>query len=114
MGLAAPGCIARRSRIPTRDLSKMARKAQSYPETTEELGGTLHIKTIPLEPGYQGSLTILHDITHFKLVDKIVQLITDISHELRTPMSALKLYGELIRISPPEKREAYIEQILHL
>ncbi len=97
-------------------LKEMARNARSYPETTRELeAGDLHIKALPLEPGYPGALAILHEITHLKLLDRMrTKLITDISHELRTPLSALKLYGELIRMSPPEKRGIYIEQILHL
>ncbi len=99
-----------------RTLVEMARQAQSYPETTKELeGGDLHIKTMPLEPGYPGSLAILHEVTHLKEQERLkTKLITDISHELRTPLSALKLYGELLRTAPPEKKNFYLGQILQL
>ncbi len=94
-------------------LRAMARDPEAFPETFKELGDrTFHLKMISLEPHYTGSLAILHDITHLKLLDKAKsKLLTDISHELRSPMAAIKLYAELLSSSPPEKIRPYIKQI---
>jgi len=97
-------------------LREMVRNPDAFPETIRELGGrTFHLKAISLEPRYSGSLAILHDITQLKLLDKAKsKLLTDISHELRSPMATIKLYAELLRSSPPdpEKIRPYLNQIL--
>ncbi len=95
-------------------LREMVRHPEASSEAIKELGGkTFLLKTISLEPYYTGSLAILHDITQLKLLDKAKsKLLTDISHELRSPMAAIKLYAELLHSSPPEKMRLYLGQIL--
>jgi len=97
-------------------LKEMASNPEPFSEAIKEMGGkTFHLKTVSLEPYYNGSLAILHDITQLKLLDKAKsKLLTDISHELRSPMATIKLYAELLRLSPPdpEKIRPYLNQIL--
>jgi PAS domain S-box-containing protein len=62
-----------------------------------------------------GRVIVLHDVTRLKALDRLrAQFISNASHELRNPLSGLKLYITMLRQGPPEKREKYIDQIEEL
>ncbi len=59
-----------------------------------------------------GRVIVLHDVTRLKALDRLrSQFISNASHELRNPLTGLKLYVTMLRQGPPEKREKYINQI---
>ena len=51
----------------------------------------------------------IHDVSHLKSLDRMKsRFITNISHELRTPITTIKLYVYLMQ-RKPEKREQYLD-----
>jgi PAS domain S-box-containing protein len=102
---------AARLREAVRDL---ARRAEERPEMVLELKGLdLQLTAAPIskprieEPA--AAVVAIHDVSHLKALDRMkTHFVSNISHELRTPITTIKLYAHLMR-QQPEKWEEYLD-----
>ncbi|MDW7992174.1 MAG: GAF domain-containing protein, partial [Anaerolineae bacterium] len=87
----------------------LVQKASDRPTTVLELPGLdLEIRAAPLEDptGEGAAVVVLHDVTQYKTLERLrARFISSISHELRTPVSTIKLYAEMMRRHPERWRE---------
>jgi len=101
----------------------LARRAAERPEAVLELTGLdLELQAAPiLEPGLEEALRLaqgemaavvaVHDVSHLKALDRMKsRFVINISHELRTPITTIKLYADLMH-RRPEKREVYLDTL---
>ncbi|MBL7063666.1 MAG: GAF domain-containing protein, partial [Anaerolineae bacterium] len=112
---------------------ELARRVEEQPEAVLELTGLdLELKAAPVSPppsprppaastrgrlrggregGEAAAVVAVHDVSHLKALDRMKsRFTTNISHELRTPITTIKLYVHLMR-RRPEKREAYLDTL---
>jgi signal transduction histidine kinase len=90
-------------------------RAQRSEQMLELKGLDLQLKVAPiLEGGPDGAAVVnIHDITHLNALHRMrAQFISNVSHELRTPTTTIKLYTDLLREAPPEKRERYLDALV--
>jgi two-component system phosphate regulon sensor histidine kinase PhoR len=92
--------------IPSERLAGMFRQLlDSGRRQREEItwaDGRTFDTSLDLVPGV-GSVAVLHDVTHFKELDRIKsEFVTSVSHDLRAPLTVIVGYVELLRQSLPE------------
>ncbi|MFP4395296.1 MAG: PAS domain S-box protein [Anaerolineales bacterium] len=59
------------------------------------------------------AVVAIHDVSHLKALERMkTDFIENLSHELRTPVSAIKVYADLMRRGRPERREEYIDRLM--
>ncbi|MFL7791011.1 MAG: GAF domain-containing protein [Anaerolineae bacterium] len=94
----------------------LAVRAEERSEEVLELSGLdLHLSASPiLEQGENkvGVVIAAHDISHLKALDRMKsRFISDVSRELRTPITTIKLYAALMRRSSPQKMLEYLDML---
>jgi len=116
---------AARLRQAVRDLGQRVRE---QPETVLELTGLdLELKAAPISQpkftfppasgrvggeGEAAAVVNIHDVSHLKALDRIkTRFVSNVSHDLRTPVTTIKLYAALMQRSPPEKWEEYLNAL---
>ncbi|GAB4264607.1 MAG: hypothetical protein Kow0080_03870 [Candidatus Promineifilaceae bacterium] len=63
-------------------------------------------------PNLSGFVGVLSNISHFKEIDKLKSnIISNVSHELKTPLANITLYIDLLQRSSPENHPRYIETL---
>jgi PAS domain S-box-containing protein len=112
--------------LPARDtnqlweaLQNLTLRADERPEAVLELEGLdLELKATPIsEPGAEeaAAVVMIHDISELKALDRIkTNFVKNASHELRTPISTIKLYAHLIQQTPSEneKWRQYLDRLV--
>ncbi len=89
------------------DAVARAAAAEGTPATGEaQLGGparrTFQVDAVPIPGG--GLVLALHDITHLRRVERIRRdFVANISHELRTPITSIKLLAETLQAAGDEE-----------
>ena len=77
---------------------------------------TLTVQVRPLGHDMQGSVAVFHDVTELRRLEKVrTDFVANISHELRTPITAIRGYAETLQsgaLSDPEHASKMIE-IIH-
>lgn len=96
---------ARRLKKAIRDAST---RAEEHPVNLLELKGLdleLSAAPISMESDEAAAVVMLHDVTHLRALDRMkTRFITNISHELRTPITTINLLVEMMARQPDEWR----------
>ena len=93
----------------------VAQRAEQRPNTVLELTGLdLEVKAAPVAGVGEPAVVIdIHDVSHLKALERMKsRFITNISHELNTPVATIKLYTDLMR-RRPEKGKKYLDVLTH-
>jgi len=105
-------------------IRELATRAEERPEEVLELTGLdLELSAAPVsEPGAEGAAVVaIHDVSHLRALDRMkTRFVSNISHELRTPIATIKLYADLMRRQPGrwsehlERLEAEVDHLTEL
>jgi two-component system phosphate regulon sensor histidine kinase PhoR len=99
---------------------KLARQAEKLPEEVLELTGLdLELRASPVtEEGTDGpsvAVVDIHDVSYLKALDRMKTIfVTNVSHELRQPVSTIKSYAYLVQQTPPadERWTEYLDSLV--
>ncbi|RLC76579.1 MAG: hypothetical protein DRJ03_12090 [Chloroflexi bacterium] len=94
--------------------SAAAQTEEQPAELLELTGLDLEVKAAPISgSGLEEAAAVIaiHDVSHLKSLDRMKsRFITNISHELRTPITTVKLYAHLMR-QRSDKWEQYLDTL---
>ncbi|HET90671.1 MAG TPA: response regulator [Chloroflexi bacterium] len=100
-------------------VQELALRAAEQPVTILELSGfDLELVAAPIgyldgEDAAAAVVIVVHDVTHLKALDRMKnRFVSDVSHELRNPITTIKLYATLIQQAPMEKRGEYLDALI--
>jgi PAS domain S-box-containing protein len=101
-------------------IQDLAQRAAEEPEAILELSGRdLELRAaLVSENGVEEPLAVvvdIHDVSHLKALDRAkTSLVTNISHELRTPVTTVQSYAYLMQRTPPqdEKWGPYLDALV--
>ncbi len=93
---------------------ELARRADAHPTMSLALARLdLELRASPIsQPQGQETVVVdIHDVSRFKALNRMkTRFVTNVSHQLRTPVTNLKLYTRLLQShSRPEKVEEYLQ-----
>jgi len=88
-------------------------------ETTQEIGDKMSVAIqatpLPGEPS-PGVVIVMHDTTELRRLESLRRdLVANVSHELKTPLSSIKAYAETLRDGALDDRQAsikFVERIM--
>jgi signal transduction histidine kinase len=89
----------------------LAQRAEERPEETLEFAGLdLQLSAEPVEVMEGAAVVAIHDRSSLRALERMrSRLVTNISHELRTPVTTIKLYTALMRRTPRENWDEYLD-----
>ncbi len=97
-------------------IQQLVRRAAPQPEELLELAGLdLQLTAAAIAAGPPGTAVVnIHDVTHLNALNRArAQFITNVSHGLRTPITIIKLYAQMLPAAPPEKLPEYFAILIN-
>lgn len=74
----------------------------------------LHATSLPGKPA-SGAVVVLHDVTELRRLENLRrELVGNVSHELKTPLAAIKAYAETLRLGAVNDSENNVQFVMRI